>query len=87
MIIATQLDSDHDDLEEITHDPKRDVWDDELVVDQVTTLGYHSSMHPPSINDVDGIICRFSVLRCVLAQPKESGNWRRSTIFQTHLNK
>jgi len=50
-------------------------------------LGYHlrvsSSMHSPSINDVDVITCWLSVVRCALALPKESDNWRRSTIFQT----
>ena len=40
-------------------------------------------MHPPSIDDVDGITCRLSVVRCALAQPKESDDCRRSTIFQT----
>ena len=39
-------------------------------------------MHPSLINDVDGITCWFSVMKCALAQPKESDDWRRSIIFQ-----
>ena len=70
------MDSDHDDLEEIVYDPEGDVWDDEPVVDQATTLKCFLSMHPPSIDDVDGITRRLSVVKCTLAQPKESDDWR-----------
>jgi len=52
-------------LEEIVHDPKGDIWDDELIVDQATTLRYFLSMHPPSIDDVNGITHRLSVLKCL----------------------
>jgi len=83
LIIETQSDNYYDDLEESGHDPEGDVWEDELVVDQATTLVYLSSMHPPSIDNVNEITCRLSVVWCTLAQPKKSDDWRRSTIFQT----
>ena len=67
MIIETQSDNDHDDLEEIVYDPKGDIWKDKLVVDQATTLGCLLSMHRPSIDDVDMITRRLSVVRCALA--------------------
>ena len=38
---------------------------------------------PPSIDDVDGITCWLSAMKCSLAQPKKSDDSRRSTIFQT----
>ena len=41
------------------------------------------SMHPPSINDVDRVTHRLSVVRCALTQPKKNNDWRRSSIFQT----
>ena len=40
-------------------------------------------MHPPSIDDVDGITSQLSVVKCVLAQLKESDDWHQYTIFQT----
>jgi len=40
-------------------------------------------MHPPLIDDIDGITRRLNVVRCALAQPKESDDGRRSIIFQT----
>ena len=55
LIIETQSNSDQDCLEEIVHFSEGDVWEDEFVVDQATTLGYFLIMHPPSIDDVDGI--------------------------------
>ena len=48
-----------------------------------TTLGCLSSKHPPSIDDVDGITRRLSVMRCALAQPKESDDGYWFTVFQT----
>jgi len=72
LIIETQSNSDQDDLEVIVHDPEGDIWNDELVVDHVTTLGCLLSMHSLSIDDVDGITCQLSVARCTFAQPKES---------------
>jgi len=82
LIIKTQSVNDPDDLEEIVYDPEGDVWDDKLVADHATTLGYLASMRPPSI-DVDGITCQLSVVRCTLAQPKDSHDRHRSTIFRT----
>ena len=67
LIIETQSNNDQDDLEEIVHDPEGDVWKDELIVDQVITLGCLSRMYPPSIDDVNGITRRLSVVRCALA--------------------
>ena len=43
-----------------------------LIVDQATTLGCLLSIHSSSIDDVDRITNRLSVVRCALAQPKES---------------
>jgi len=54
LIFETHSNNDQDGLEEIVHDSEGDVLDDELVVDQATTLGCLSSMHSPSIDDVDG---------------------------------
>jgi len=39
----------------IVHDFEGDAWDDELVVDQATTLGCFLSMHPPSIGVLTGL--------------------------------
>ena len=72
MIIETQSDNDYDDLEESGHDPEGDVWEDELVVDQATTLGHLLSIRSPSIDDINGITHRLSAMRYALAQPKES---------------
>ena len=44
-------------------------------------MGYVLSMHSPSIDDVDRI--NLNVVRCALAQPKESDDWHRTSIFQT----
>ena len=55
LIIETQPNSDQDDLEDIVLDPEGDVWEDELV-DQATTLECLLSMHPLSIDDVDGLL-------------------------------
>jgi len=54
LIIETQSDSDHDDLEEVVHYPKGDTWKDDFDVDQAVTFRYLLRMHPPSIDDVDG---------------------------------
>ena len=35
LFIKAQLDSDHDDLEEIIHDPEGDVWEDEFATDSI----------------------------------------------------
>jgi len=40
-------------------------------------------MHQPSIDDVDGVTRRLSVVRCALTQSKKSDDWRKSSIFQT----
>ena len=85
MIIETQPYSDQDDLEEIVHEPERDVWEDELVVDQAITLGCLLSMQLHSIDDFDRITRRLSIVRCALAQPKESDDWRRSQYFKLSL--
>jgi len=66
LIIETQLDSDHDDLEEIVYDPEGDTWEDNFDVDQAATLGCLLSMHPSPIDDVEGVTCRLSVVRCAL---------------------
>ena len=79
LFIKAQLKSDQDDLEEIIHDPEEDVWEDEFATD--TTLGCLWRKHPPAIDDVDGITCHLSVVRYPLTQPKESKDWRRSSIF------
>ena len=57
LIIETQWDNARDELEEIVHDPEGNVWEDELVVDQATNLGYFSSLHPPLIDEVNEITC------------------------------
>ena len=75
----TQSDSGHDDLEEIVHDPEGEIWKDELIVDQATTLGCLLSMHPPSINDVDGIACRLSVVGARFSSIQ--GDWWLSSIY------
>ena len=62
LIIETQLDNDQGDLEEIVHDLKEDVWEDEIVADQATTLGCLFGMHPFSIDDVDGITRQLGVV-------------------------
>jgi len=72
LIIETQLGGDHDDLEKIIPDIERDVWEDKLVVDQVASLGCLLSIHSPSIDEVNGIIRRLSVVRRTLAKLKES---------------
>ena len=72
LIIETQPESDQDDLKEIAHDPERDVWDDKHVVDQATSFRCLSGVQATSIDDGDGITHWFSVMRCTLAQPKES---------------
>ena len=72
LIIETQSGGDHDDLEKIIPDIKRDVWEDKLVVDQVASLGCLLSIHSPSIDEVNGIIRRLSVVRRTLAKLKES---------------
>ena len=46
-------------------------------------MGCLLRMHPPSIDDVDGVTHRLSVVRCALTQPMESDDWCRSSIFQT----
>ena len=84
LIIETQSDSDQDDLNEIVHDPERDVWEDNFDVDQAATLGCVLSMHSPSVDDVDKITRHLNVVRCTLAKPKENDDWRRTLIFQTH---
>jgi len=66
---------------EIVHNPEGDTWEDEFVVD--ITLGCLWSKHPPVIDEVDGIPRHLDVVRYTLTQPKESDDWRRSSIFQT----
>jgi len=83
LIIETHSDSDQDDLDEIVHDPARDAWEDDLDVDQVTSLDCVLSMHSPSVDYVDKITCHLNVVRCALAKPKENDDWRRTSIFQT----
>ena len=82
LIIETQSNNYQDDLDEIVHNPKRDAWED-FDVDRTASLGCVLSMRPPSIDDVDKIIRHLNVVRCALAQPKESDDWRRTLIFQT----
>ena len=84
LIIETRSDSDQDGLDEIVHDPEGYAWEDDFDVDQAATLGCVLSMHPPSVEDVDKITRHLNVVRCALAQPKESDDWRRALIFQTH---
>ena len=71
-------------LEEIVHDPEGDVWEDELVIDQITTLGCFLSMHPPSIDDVDRMTRWLTIVRFSLSPRRD--DWRWTTIFKT-LNK
>jgi len=40
-------------------------------------------MHPPSVDDVDKITRHLNVVRCAPDNPKESDDWRRTSIFQT----
>ena len=63
MLIETHSDCDQDDLEEIIHDLEGDTWEDDFDVDQGDTLGCVLSMHPGSIDDVDGVTRRLSVVR------------------------
>jgi len=72
LIIETQSYGDQDDLEETVCDSEGDVWENELVVDHATNLGCLLSMRPLSIDDVDGITCQLSVVRCALTQSKKS---------------
>jgi len=83
LIIETQSDSDQDDLEEIIHNHEGDTWENDFDVDQAATLGCLLRMHPSLIDNVDGVTCRLSVVRCALTQPKESDDWRKSSNFQT----
>ena len=71
MIIETQSNNDLDDLEEVVHDPEGDTWEDDFDVDQAVTLRFLLNMHPPSIDDVNGITRRLSVLKCILNQHNE----------------
>ena len=65
------------------HDPEGDVWKDDFDIDQAATLGCVLSMYSPLVDDVDEIACHLNVMRCALANPKESDDWRRTSIFQT----
>jgi len=71
LIIETQSDSDHDDLDESIHDPE-DVWEDDFDVDQVVTLGCVLRTHSPSVDDVDKITRHLNVVRYALTKPKEN---------------
>ena len=61
-LIFAQSDIDQDELEEIVHYLEGDAWVDKLVVDQATTLGCLLSVHPSSIDNVNGITHRLSVV-------------------------